>query len=584
MDTNYIKSTIILILAFTCNTIFAEPLDAEYQKLAETWTLHANGSQEYRRSMELTLYTHIAMNYTYGETFICYNPKYQNLKIHTSYTKQKDGTIIQTPDNAFVEVLPRNAENAPAYNHLKEMVIVHTGLELGATIFLDYSIISKPGYLPELDLYKEFPQISPVKNYTLTLSVPKNKSVGYEQFNFPIKPSVSYSDNIQQIRWEIHNLPAKSHAPMVSLKDGDIPGLLVSTYPSAKDALQTLYAQFNAPKDPQLQTVAEALTENSKTDVDRLHAILDYVTNQYSTCRLSISETGYRLRNADAVINSAYGTEIEMINLLYGLLNAIDIDAQPIAVYNFNNEPKVYGLNGIKEFLVLAYLDNKQYVLYPTNKKITGNFKDKGLAINLCNGETTILTPLSSDITYQAEIDLTSQNYKASIASTFGNQFTSFFGNNIDFIPKLSNSQKETQNNQEIIKGELSTPLKEKNGYILMSFPSTTVSFSGMPYASFNTGRKENLMLPYCPIEKYVYTIHIPENMDLCTPDKEKKIDNNVGSLLVSINTKGKTVKITRSIEIKKQFIKADDYAEFRLLMTEWADPNEQQLLFKCIK
>ena len=28
---------------------------------------------------------------------------------------------------------------------LKEMVVVHTGLELGATICLDYSVITRPG-------------------------------------------------------------------------------------------------------------------------------------------------------------------------------------------------------------------------------------------------------------------------------------------------------------------------------------------------------------------------------------------------------------------------------------------------------
>lgn len=28
------------------------------------------------------------------------------------------------------------------------MVVVHTGLELGATIYLDYSVVTRPGYLP----------------------------------------------------------------------------------------------------------------------------------------------------------------------------------------------------------------------------------------------------------------------------------------------------------------------------------------------------------------------------------------------------------------------------------------------------
>ena len=120
---------LLSLLAMTVTSFAAS--EAEYGKVSKAWTLHADGSQEYRSSMELTLFTHTAMNSTYGESFIVYNPDFQTLKIHSSYTRQKDGTIVKTPDNAFVEVLPRFAADAPAYNQLKEMVVVHTGLELG---------------------------------------------------------------------------------------------------------------------------------------------------------------------------------------------------------------------------------------------------------------------------------------------------------------------------------------------------------------------------------------------------------------------------------------------------------------------
>lgn len=147
MIQNKHKLVLLLCLLLVTVTAFGAP-EAEYKKLEKTWTLHSDGSQEFRCNMELTLFTHTAMNGTYGESFIVYNPQYQELKINSSYTRQKDGTVIKTPDNAFVEVLPRNAADAPAYNHLKEMVVVHTGLELGATIYLDYTVTSKPGYLP----------------------------------------------------------------------------------------------------------------------------------------------------------------------------------------------------------------------------------------------------------------------------------------------------------------------------------------------------------------------------------------------------------------------------------------------------
>ena len=109
---------IIFLCLWMQAALFAQS-EAEFGKIAKSWTLNPDGSQEFRCSQELTLFTHTAMNSTYGESFIVYNPNYQELKIHESYTKQKDGTIIRTPDNAFVEVLPSLAADAPAFNQLK---------------------------------------------------------------------------------------------------------------------------------------------------------------------------------------------------------------------------------------------------------------------------------------------------------------------------------------------------------------------------------------------------------------------------------------------------------------------------------
>ena len=120
----YIVTLAMLILAFPVKAAS----EAEFGKLSKAYTLHADGSQEMRVQKELTLFTHAAMNRVYGESFIIYNPEFQTLKIHDSYTRQKDGTIVKTPENALLEVLPSVAADAPAYNGLKEMVVVHTGI------------------------------------------------------------------------------------------------------------------------------------------------------------------------------------------------------------------------------------------------------------------------------------------------------------------------------------------------------------------------------------------------------------------------------------------------------------------------
>ena len=158
------KTIMSAALVFSAALVsFAAPKsEAQFDRLIKTYTLNPDGSQELRVQKQLTVYTHAAMNSLYGETFIVYDPSYQHLTVNESYTRQKDGTVVTTPDNAFVEVLPSAAADAPAYNGLKEMVVVHTGLELGATIYLDYTITTEAGDLPSLGIFAKIEEGSPI--------------------------------------------------------------------------------------------------------------------------------------------------------------------------------------------------------------------------------------------------------------------------------------------------------------------------------------------------------------------------------------------------------------------------------------
>ena len=162
----------VLIMSAVLTSSAAPGSEAQFDRLVKAYVLNPDGSQEIRVQKQLTIYTHAAMNNLYGETFIVYDPACQHLKINESYTRQVDGTIIETPANAFVEVLPSAAANAPAYNGLREMVVVHTGLELGATIYLDYTLTTDAGALPALDIFEQVEELSPIKYYELSVSVP----------------------------------------------------------------------------------------------------------------------------------------------------------------------------------------------------------------------------------------------------------------------------------------------------------------------------------------------------------------------------------------------------------------------------
>ncbi|PLX24177.1 MAG: hypothetical protein C0600_13375, partial [Ignavibacteria bacterium] len=124
--------------------------DAVYLERVHEYVLNADGSTTYTYSHKLKLLTPYAFSRAYGESFITYNPDWQKLEILRSKTTMRDGQQVESPFNAFNEVLPRPAANAAPFSHLKEMVVTHTGVESGAVIDFAYRIHTKAGFMPGL--------------------------------------------------------------------------------------------------------------------------------------------------------------------------------------------------------------------------------------------------------------------------------------------------------------------------------------------------------------------------------------------------------------------------------------------------
>ncbi|MEG2066056.1 MAG: DUF3857 domain-containing protein [Tannerellaceae bacterium] len=574
---NYTSALFLCLLLLMTATATAQ--EACYDKLQKTYTLHADGSQEYRCNTELTLFTHTAMNSTFGESFITYNPEFQELKIHSSYTRQKDGSIVKTPDNAFVEVLPRAAADAPAWNHLKEMVVVHTGLELGATIYLDYSILTRPGYLTELDIYENLQQPVPVKECTVTLNLPEGKPSHYALKGAATQPKVTTVDGMKQICWRLRNLtalPREYQAKSTQL-------LTATTYASPAASLKTLLAQFTPAGDAQLLTIAESLTEGKTTEMEKVEVIHNYVQNQFGKCALNLQGSYYRLRPANDVINSAYATEAEKANLISGLLIAAGIQAEVVASYNTQLPAEALGLSAIDELFVLAKADGNTCTLTTRNAKSadavwTGN---QGHQLSLTRaGEVVTLPTHHTNIHSQAVITLTTEKAVAKITATIGKELVPYYGDN---AATLTGAGKEAtmvrKGNDVIYTYTTEEALKETAGYVLVSLPDLPLCLTHSPFVASNSSRQTSLRLPYLATEQMEYSIQLPEGMKLATPVGTRKIDNATGNLTITIGQTSNTVTVSRQIVLKEQTITPALFPAFRTLINHWTDVNGTQLL-----
>ncbi|PLW96367.1 MAG: hypothetical protein C0591_08880, partial [Marinilabiliales bacterium] len=366
-----------IIFAIYCLSIVSltiaqtEKADAEYQSILKEYTLHQDGSIDFHYSKQLKLLSHYAFHRLYGETFIITNTDFQTLKINEAYTIMADGKKVVTPDNAFNEVLPRFANNAPAYNHIRELVVTHTGLEVGAVIHLDYTIHSEKGYFPALMFDEVLIESSPVQELVVKVNLPASKKLNYKLLNTSGEPSISTENGQQVYTWTFNNLPASSKEDHQVSGHLDAPRLVFS---SAED-LNSVYHTFVSQDAFQLETstqmnalVEEVISENP----DQLSAALAFqkiVSNNLSNLNIPLEYTAFICRSPIETWNSNQGTEPEKVLLLSALLQKANITATPVTIIPKPLfDKKIGDLLSFQKFAVMLDLENDDNVLLSANQ------------------------------------------------------------------------------------------------------------------------------------------------------------------------------------------------------------------------
>lgn len=325
------KKYILIIAALLAVWNASAQTDATLDKVVESYTLNEDGSIEQNYQKVMRYHTHYSFFSLFGETFVVYNPEYQDLKINHCYTIQKDGTRVDAPANAFNEVLPRNAANAPAYNHLIEMVISHTGLELGATVYLDYTITTKADMQATLDIDRTFSQQGAnIKEYTLKVNLPAGKKLTWKLADSNVKPVVKGNS----YTWTLRNLPAGAGEQLATANNEDLPRLTATTAESLAEALTPMTIESR-----ELCRVDQALLADAKCDGCKAKAIQKYIVSGLGSCDVTPDVVGYRLRQCGEVMQTAYGTKAEKARAMARLMRAEGLNAEMVVVMPKNVTP-----------------------------------------------------------------------------------------------------------------------------------------------------------------------------------------------------------------------------------------------------
>jgi len=581
--------------------------EAVFEKISKTFILNEDGSQEYHYYKKVRYNTQHAFHNLYGETFIVYNPEYQILNINKSITTMADGKVVETPLNAFNEVLPSYAAKAPAYNHLKEMVVTHTALEIGAVVELDYTITTQAGFYPAFDKMILFKENDPVREYEVIIKVPEGT---------PLKSAITattgsakpVTDNgMDTYRWEIKNMTGAAKDAAMPPAETTSVVLLASNTASyqhlfTKIVGQSAFEQQTLPASA--QAVIDNILQETRVELMQVLEIQKQVVNNINTINIPDEVLGYRYATPSEVWQRNYGTEGEKAILMALMLKKAGFNAHPAPValekMYMMNIPTLSLFNQWVVKIILAdgkplylsplfltdvnmkyhYLEDK--VACPLDVNIESLRPDlftAVLPINQISGSMT----LQEDNTLVGHLEVKVEGgmnpYLAieKESKQLKKLLTTIPEKSISDPKKPKVSEQKTEVALEI---NMTDACKIAENYYFFTIPEITASNKATNIGALPTQRLSHLQLQTQRTTTNI-ELTIPEGFVMVSPTVEKESRKSFGYYVIEITTNGNKVTINRQIEISEALIIPVHYQQVRNFLLEWNDEAYKQIIFK---
>ena len=301
--------------------------DAVYKLLRQEWTLNSDGTSDYHYRHEVQILRNRAL-VAYadkGETFVVYNPDLEDLTVNEVYTIQKDGTRVNMPQNAFIYQLPSECADCGRFNHIRELAMVHTGMELGCTIVVDYTIHRQYNLLYEyLPLMRECPveKYEVIVNYNHNDMELRYKIDGVQYLNSKDVTRISSIDTSDMSRTLHYTFDNLQQAPREPYLPADIiPTLhIFNSVPEFTPAFDA-----NGLKEARVTAVQQEVGTDDKKNVC---GIRDFVVDNIHLNDLNPAMLGYVHATAAEVWQTGCGTATDKAVLLAAMLNEVGYQAR----------------------------------------------------------------------------------------------------------------------------------------------------------------------------------------------------------------------------------------------------------------
>ena len=596
---------VISLFCFTGVTAQQKNADAEYLKITKEYALNKDGSFDYHYRKEIKLLSYLSFHRLFGETFIVYNPEFQKLRINESYTVMADGKKIVTPENAFNEVLPSFARDVAAYNHLREMVVTHTGTEIGAVITLDYTITTAPGFQPFFFGMEEIGESVPVKDLTILVRIPEELFLQYRMLNNRMAPEITQLAGQKMYSWKFRNLPA---LPRSSHQDPERKELL--QFSTARDMTWAYFSFVNQPAfkkqvGPEISRRVGAVLKEKKDAVDIALALQEIVIDEIRLVDIPLAHSGYKVRTPAEIWQSANATSLEKAILLSEMLIMANINATPVTtVPNGWFSRELGNLTVFDGYLVQVNPKKSGRMYLSVNRKqlqnLIYNLDDKTM-IQLDGAVESMRTFQEKRADHVLQMDAKLKiDAEKSLSGKLDlrmegivNPYFSLYKDS-SHVKSMITGDVNTGQTAQIKQSQLNDmkartevnltphPLKTNySGYTTIDLPRYRTGFDAWNLVQFTGSDNTPVKLEHHLWESYTIQIELPDGWELVTPPADFFVKNTLGDMEIKIMQRGKIVTIKRSWELSSNIITTEDMEKFREMVVAWERPDWRRIMFR---
>ncbi|MCK4785877.1 MAG: DUF3857 domain-containing protein [Desulfobacteraceae bacterium] len=268
----------------------------------------------------------------YGDHRIAYDDAHCTFNVITVRT-WRDWQWWETDTTGIVETLPFELEDAHDYTNMREMMLLHNGIEFPCILEIAYSIEDKQPFRKGTEglwtLAREEPTVRSRFTYGLPIGRKPNLFTS-EDVPAPEKETIERL-GLDIYRWEMGPLDAIPR-PHTDDPAADVPHIAWSTWENWGEFGNCIDSSFAAVMilDETLERSLDSLIVDARTDTERAGLIADFIDDRTRFIRYPGYNWRQLPRPASQTYSTAYGHRLDRAVLAAAMFNESGIETHPV--------------------------------------------------------------------------------------------------------------------------------------------------------------------------------------------------------------------------------------------------------------